>query len=199
MRQMSKLTPYVVVVLGLCFHQMSTVVSQGDLGNFRCITGHNYSSNWNYYSDMLTSRENIWWYYSYKVDDSSPLKETSCGPGFDGCRTEILIHEREAFDDSQQDYVPFVSAEMILSCTYADYCYPESERYMYTDSNTYVYHNDDPDEYTHTVRRIVECCYDERSCNIDPTGRYANAYAAGHVATLSAIALGLCLVEALLV
>eukprot|EP00750_Incisomonas_marina_P028816 INCI6951.1.p1 GENE.INCI6951.1~~INCI6951.1.p1 ORF type:complete len:196 (-),score=16.84 INCI6951.1:112-699(-) len=162
---------------------------QGALGNFRCITGHNYSSNWNYYTEISKARG--WWYYDYKVDDSSPLKETSCGPGFDACKTEILVHTREAFDADQQSFVEFKSAEMILSCTYMDYCYPENEEYMYTDPNTLVYHNADPEVYTHQVNRIIECCNSEWTCNIDSTGAYSNKYAGASNAGVSIVAVTL--------
>lgn len=169
---------------------VSTVRAQGGLGNFRCITGHNYSSNWNKHTDIVRNRDPLWWYYDYKPDESIPLKETSCGPGFDACRTEILVHEMEAFDDGSISYVPFKSAEMIMTCSYMDYCYPEDEVYMYNDPNALVYHNEDPDKYTHQVRRIVECCNSEWSCNIDDSGLYANAYASATAAELSFSVLG---------
>lgn len=127
----------------------------------------------------------MWWYYQYKADESIPLTETSC-QGYNGCRTEILIHEREAFDDASISYVPYKYAEMILTCTYQAYCYPADDVYMYNDPNTLVYHTEDSTEYTHKVRRIVECCNGDNNCNEDESGLYANAYAGASAVGVSA-------------
>ena len=165
---------------------LDLVRSQSELGNWRCIVGHNYSTNWNEFSDAAKEQEPLWWYYAYKVDESSPLREVSCGPGFDACRTEILVHEKKAFDSAQQQYVPFKYAEMVLSCSYVDYCYESDNSYMYSDPNTLVYHNDaEVSDYAHKIHRIVQCCNDEWNCNIDEEGEYANKYAAGSASGVS--------------
>jgi hypothetical protein len=153
---------------------------------FRCITGHNYSSNWNTYRDQVLQRQPPWWYYAYQIDESMPVVEASCGGGFDGCRTEVLIHEREAYNSLDSEYVPFKYAEMILTCTFIDYCYAEDKTYMYNDPNTLVYHTEEFTEYTHKVQRIVTCCNDDINCNIDTTGQYANQYVSGERAGVSA-------------
>ena len=164
------------------------VRSQEDLSEWRCMTGHNYSSNWFDFA-KLAEEQGVsgitWWYYTYMPDDSTDLTLSSCGTGFDACKTEILVHQREAYDHNAQAFVSFKSAEMVLSCATMDYCYPEDNTYMYQDPNTFGYHNEDHEMYSHEIRRKVECCNSDMACNVDESQQYANYWAAGSVSYVS--------------